>query len=55
MTTTKATITDVLGYSADEVSRIIAACDTTLDGSDWSTATYSQIIKTAEYVGKQVI
>jgi hypothetical protein len=55
MNTATATITDVLGYSADEVSRIIAACDTTLDGSKWSEASYSQLIKTAEYVGKQVI
>jgi len=55
MTTATATITDVLGYSADEVTRIIAVCDTTLDGSRWSEASYSQIIKTAEYVGKQVI
>jgi len=55
MTTATATITDVLGYSTDEVSRIMAACDTTLDGSNWATASFSQIIKTAEYVGKQVI
>ena len=55
MTTATATITDVLGYSADEVTRIIAGCDTTLDGSKWSEASYSQIIKTAEYVGKAVI
>ena len=48
-------ITDVLGYSAEEVSRIMAACDTTLDGSSWATASFSQIIKTADYVGKQVI
>jgi hypothetical protein len=53
--TAVAAITDVLGYSADEVSRIMAACDTTLDGSKWSDASHSQIIKTAEYVGKQVI
>ena len=53
--TATAAITDVLGYSADEVSRIMAACDTTLDGSKWSEASFTQVIKTAEYVGKQVI
>ena len=55
MNTATMTITDVLGYSADEVSRIMAACDTTLDGSKWSEASFSQIIKTAQYVGKAVI
>lgn len=50
-----AAITDVLGYSADEVSRIMAACDTTLDGSKWSEASFNQVIITAQYVGKAVI
>ena len=55
MNTATMAITDVLGYSADEVSRIMAACDTTLDGSKWSEASYSQVILTATYVGKAVI
>ena len=55
MTTVTMAIGDALGYSDDEVSRIMAACDTTLDGSKWSEASFSQIIKTAQYVGKAVI
>ena len=48
-------IGDALGYSDDEISRIMAACDTTPDGSKWSEASHNQLILTAAYVGKAVI
>jgi hypothetical protein len=41
---------DALGLSAEEAARVMALCDTTLDGSKWSEATYSQVIRTAQTV-----
>jgi hypothetical protein len=41
---------DVLGLSTEEAIRVMELCDTTLDGSKWSEATYSQVIRTAQSV-----
>ena len=41
---------DVLGLSTEESLRIMELCDTTLDGSKWSDASYTQIIRTAQTV-----
>ena len=50
MTTTLKALYDVLGLSTEEAQRIMQVCDTTLDGSKWSEASYSQIIRTAQAV-----
>ena len=41
---------EVLGLSTDEALRVMELCDTTLDGSKWSEASYSQVIRTAQAV-----
>ena len=41
---------DVLGLSTEEAIKVMELCDTTLDGSKWSEATYSQVIRTAQSV-----
>jgi hypothetical protein len=41
---------DVLGLSVEEAAQVMALCDTTLDGSKWSEASYSQVIRTAQTV-----
>jgi hypothetical protein len=41
---------DVLGLSTEEAICVMELCDTTLDGSKWSEASYSQVIRTAQSV-----
>ena len=41
---------DVLGLSTEEAIRVMELCETTLDGSKWSEASYSQVIRTAQTV-----
>ena len=41
---------DVLGLSTEESLRIMQLCDTTLDGSKWSEASFTQVIRTAQTV-----
>ena len=41
---------DVLGLSTEESLRIMQLCDTTLDGSKWSEASFTQVICTAQTV-----
>jgi hypothetical protein len=41
---------DVLGLSTAEAIRVMELCDTTLDGSKWSEASYSEVIRTAQTV-----
>jgi hypothetical protein len=41
---------EVLGLSTDEALRVMELCDTTLDGSKWFEASYSQVIRTAQAV-----
>ena len=43
-------LNDVLGLSTEEAIRITQLCDTTIDGSKWLEASYSQIIRTAQTV-----
>lgn len=45
---------DVLGLSVEQSMQIMQLCDTTLDGSKWDQASYSQVIRTAEHVLKVV-
>jgi hypothetical protein len=41
---------DVLGLSREEAISVMELCDTTLDGSKWSNASYSQVIRTAQSI-----
>lgn len=50
MTTTLNALYNVLGLSTEDALRIMELCDTTLDGSKWSEASFTQIIRTAESV-----
>ena len=52
MTTAQRVLFDSLGLSADESLRLMAQLDTTLDGSKWSEATYTQIVRTAQTLMK---
>jgi hypothetical protein len=48
MTTATRVLYDVLGLSTDETVRLMSTLDTTLDGSKWSEASYTQIVRTAQ-------
>jgi hypothetical protein len=50
MTTVINALHDVLGLSTQEALRVMELCDTTLDGSKWAEASYSQVIRTAQSV-----
>ena len=41
---------DTLGLNTEEALRIMQLCDTTLDGSKWSEASFSQVVRTAQSV-----
>ena len=53
---TKATeaIIQALTCSENEALKIQALADTTLDGSKWDEASFSQVVRTARYVWKAV-
>ena len=50
--TTTTVLYDALGLSTEEALRVIASLDTTLDGSKWSEASYTQIVRTAQTLMK---
>ena len=50
MTTAQRVLFDSLGLSTADSDRLMATLDTTLDGSKWSEASYSQVIRTAQTV-----
>jgi hypothetical protein len=48
MTTAQRVLFDSLGLSTSDSERLMATLDTTLDGSKWSEASYTQIVRTAQ-------
>jgi hypothetical protein len=52
MTTATRVLYYALGLNNDEALRLIASLDTTLDGSKWSDASYTQIVRTAQTLMK---
>jgi hypothetical protein len=52
MTTAQRVLFDSLGLSSEESLRLMAQLDTTLDGSKWSEASYSQIVRTGQALMK---
>jgi hypothetical protein len=48
MTTAQRVLFDSLGLSTSDSDRLMATLDTTLDGSKWSQASYTQIVRTAQ-------
>ena len=52
MTTATRVLFDALGLSNDEALNLMAKIDTTLDGSKWSEASYTQIVRTAQTLMK---
>jgi len=52
MTTATRVLHDALGLSTEEAQSIMASLDTTLDGSKWAQASYTQIVRTAQTLMK---
>ena len=48
MTTAQRVLFNSLGLSTSDSDRLMATLDTTLDGSKWADASYTQIVRTAQ-------